>query len=138
MLHSNDVGKSDDVVLLVQCSASLLSDASNYVREAALTAFDALTTYLTPFEQERHIVPVIAELLGSENKIDRVCGLLLMVSLIEKGIVLGGETRLINWLSQLLCDDDYEVRQVPTMLMPLTDVTGRVMTGADVALSCIS
>ena len=111
LYNKGNVGR-EGIVHFVQCAATLLSDPSNYVREAALVAFDELANFLTPFDQENEIVPVITDLLGSDDRMDRVCGLLLLVSLIERGTALGGEAHLVNWLSQLLCDDDAEVRQV--------------------------
>ena len=117
LYNKGDVGR-EGIVQFVQCAATLLSDPSNYVREAALVAFDELANFLTPFDQENEIVPVITDLLGSEDRMDRVCGLLLLVSLIERGTALGGEAHLVNWLSQLLCDDDAEVRQVRSSVLP--------------------
>jgi len=100
------------LVQLLQFSATLLSDHSNYVREAALTSFDSLASFLPPSAQEKTVIPVITDLVGSETKMDRICGLLLLVSLLEKGIPLGGGTHLVNWLTILLSDEDHEVRQV--------------------------
>lgn len=115
-----------NLIELVRCSAALLSDISNLVREAALASMDGLSGLLTPSEQEQHLVPVITDLLSSDDRMDRVCGLLLLVSLIEKGMRLGGESRLVNWLSLLLCDDDDDVRQVKTKsLLPLLECLSR-------------
>lgn len=104
---------------MVGCGFGLMMDSSANVREYALEATTGLAGLLDAERQEKLFGPAVQGCLTSADVGDRVSGVRLLGRLSMKGIYLGSEGTVIDWVTYAMKDANPTVRQVLKFVRPL-------------------
>lgn len=91
-----------------------MMDSSINVREYALEATTGLAGLLDSDRQEKLFRPAVQGCLASADVGDRVSGVRLLGRLCMRGIYLGSEGTIADWIAQTAKDANPIVRQVLT------------------------